>query len=281
MIYSSLFISIAIIAVFMTCMFFLSLIKKDNSIVDTAYGIGFILIALGTYLFFQPSHIVAVVLTTCVCLWASRLSSRIWLRNSGQPEDFRYKKWRDTWKYFKTRSFFQIYVLQGAIIVAISSPIIFVNSAIGFLRISPAMYWFLGIGLCVWLVGFFFEAVGDYQLDKFIANKKAQKASGKEIKKNIMDKGLWSLTRHPNYFGEVSMWWGLWIMSITLIYAGSGTSSVNWGALVAIISPITITFLLLKISGIPMLEEKYKGDKEFEAYKRKVNAFFPYPRSNK
>lgn len=270
MLYQSIILSISIIAVFMTLMFFLSLIKKDNSIVDTAYGIGFILIALGTTLVFNPSYLVAAIVTSCICVWAVRLSSRIYLRNRNKPEDFRYKKWRDTWTYFKTRSFFQIYVLQGAIILAISTPVIFLNGLyITDIVAGASYYTMLVIGLLIWIVGFIFEAVGDYQLDHFIKENTRKKEAGEDVKINIMKKGLWSLTRHPNYFGEVSMWWGIWIMSLSILPSFPII-------LLAVISPITITFLLLKVSGIPMLEEKYKGDPEFDQYKKEVNAFFPW-----
>jgi steroid 5-alpha reductase family enzyme len=104
-------------------------------------------------------------------------------------------------------------------------------------------------------LGFYFEAVGDHQLDQFIKN---QNNKGK-----IMDTGLWALTRHPNYFGEVTMWWGLYIVALSV------------GAWWSIVSPIIITYLLLKVSGIPMLEAKYKDNPLYEAYKRRTNAFFP------
>jgi steroid 5-alpha reductase family enzyme len=113
------------------------------------------------------------------------------------------------------------------------------------------------LGILVWIIGFVFESVGDLQLSKFIALP--------ENKGKIMTKGLWKYTRHPNYFGEVTQWWGIFLIVFT---APLG--------LLAIVSPLTITFLILKVSGIPMLEKKYKDNPEFEMYKRVTNTFFPW-----
>ena len=119
------------------------------------------------------------------------------------------------------------------------------------------------IGILIWCVGYFFETVGDWQLDKFIKSKPEPG--------EILTSGLWKYTRHPNYFGEVTMWWALWLM----------VASLPMGYL-ALVSPIVITFLILKVSGIPMLEEKYAGNPKFEEYKKSTNAFFPsFPKSNR
>lgn len=263
--YSTFLIASILIGLYMFGMFILSLIKKDNSIVDTAYGIGFILVSFGTLSF--PLSLPSFIIILFVCLWAIRLSTRIYLRNKGKPEDFRYKAWRDSWKWFKTRSFFQIYVLQGSIILVISSPIIFMNT-INSSELHPNIL-ILVTGVLLWIIGFFFEAIGDYQLDTFIKKNKALQVAGQIPSKKIMDQGLWSLTRHPNYFGEVSMWWGIWIIALSVL---NSFPSV-W---LTIISPLLITFLLLKVSGIPMLEAKYKDDIEFQEYKKRTNAFFPW-----
>ena len=241
-------IACLIIGIYMGALFILSLIKKDNSIVDIAYGVGFILIALSISNF---TTLPQILIGACITIWGLRLAIRIYKRNKGKPEDFRYKKWRETWKWFKTRSFFQIYVLQGAIIIGISSVTIAVNSNVN--HGNPVI---ILLGLALWLVGFYFEAVGDHELDQFIKNP--------ENKGKIMDKGLWAYTRHPNYFGEVTMWWGLYLIALST------------GAWWAIISPVIITYLLLKVSGIPMLEEKYKGNELYEAYQQRTNAFFPW-----
>jgi steroid 5-alpha reductase family enzyme len=112
--------------------------------------------------------------------------------------------------------------------------------------------------VCVWVIGFFFESVGDAQLSRFIkdpANK------GK-----LMQSGLWKYTRHPNYFGEVTQWWGLWIIALSVSYGWLG-----------IIGPLTITTLILKVSGIPLLEKSMEGNPEFQEYKKRTSVFFPLP----
>jgi steroid 5-alpha reductase family enzyme len=122
---------------------------------------------------------------------------------------------------------------------------------------GQSLTWLDGVGIFIWLVGFLFEAIGDWQLLQF---KKLSKNKGR-----IIQTGMWRYTRHPNYFGEATLWWGVFIIALS---AGSG--------LLAVTSPLLINFLLLKVSGIPMLEVKYEGHPEFEDYKRRTNAFFPW-----
>jgi steroid 5-alpha reductase family enzyme len=231
----------------------LAWIKKDNSIVDIAWGIGFIFVAIVSFFLeagFVTRHIIVTVL---VFLWGARLATHIAIRNKGRGEDFRYAKWRKDWgKRFLIRSFFQIYILQGIVLLIIVYPVILINHSekkgIEFLDI---------LGLIIWLTGFFFEAIGDYQLSEF--KRKA------ENKKKIMTQGLWRNTRHPNYFGETIMWWGILLIALSV--------KNGW---TAIVSPVMITFLLLKVSGIKMLEKKYVGNKEFEEYAKRTSAFFPW-----
>jgi len=143
-------------------------------------------------------------------------------------------------------------MLQGFLLLVISYSIILVNYSMetGIKALDI-------IGLVLWLVGFFFEAVGDYQLIRF---KRDEKNKGK-----IMTQGLWKYTRHPNYFGECVMWWGIFLIALSVKY--------GW---TAIISPLLITLLLLRVSGVVMLEKKYIGNKEFEDYAKKTSAFFPW-----
>lgn len=176
------------------------------------------------------------------------------MRTWGRGEDFRYQAWRETWgRWFVVRSIGQIYVLQGAIILVILTPVILARRAPGG-PLGP-LDW---LGVAVWLVGFCFEAVGDAQLLAFKRN------SGNRGR--FMTRGLWRYTRHPNYFGEVTLWWG-----VLLVGLGAGYGAIG------IVSPLTITALLLFVSGIPMLERKWAGDPEFEAYRRRTSAFIPWP----
>jgi steroid 5-alpha reductase family enzyme len=245
--------SAAAVFVYMTLIYVIALFKKDNSIVDIAWGLGFVFIALLTFFLEKGFTFRHTLVTILVLIWGFRLAVHIFIRNRGRGEDFRYAQWRREWgKGFLLRSFFQIFMLQGLLLLVIVSPVMLVNSS------KEAGTSLLDLfGLILWLFGFFFEAGGDYQLSRF---KKDPQNKGK-----IMSSGLWKYTRHPNYFGEAVMWWGVFLIALSIPY--------GW---TAIISPLLITFLLLRVSGVTMLEKRYAGNKEFEAYAKRTNAFFPW-----
>jgi steroid 5-alpha reductase family enzyme len=249
----TLFQTVLLIFGYVTLWFIVSLIKKRNDVADIAWGLGFIVICLWLFLTQILTPISALVYGL-VTLWGLRLAVHIGRRSTGKAEDFRYKKWREEWgKYFLIRSYLQVYILQGFFMLIIALPILIAG-------IAPPQYinaFTVGGGV-IWSIGFAFEAIGDYQLSVFVKTK--------QDKNDIMQTGLWRYTRHPNYFGEVLLWWGIFIITLPL-------QNGFWG----IISPLTITFLLLFVSGIPMLEAKYKGNAAFEAYKRRTSAFFPMP----
>lgn len=251
-----------VVFIYMTAWFVLSLVLKRNDIADIAWGLGFIVVVVS--LWFRNgfddsnmniSFIVVSILTT---LWGLRLATHIFIRNKHKKEDFRYKAWRDSWgKWFYVRSYLQVFLLQGFLMVLVSmSAIVSSLYSNGNYLISNYSY-VLFLGVLVWLVGFIFESFGDYQLSSFISNP--------NNKGKIMKYGLWKYTRHPNYFGEVIQWWGMFIIVCTLPYS-----------YISIISPLTITFLILKVSGIPMLEKAYDNNLEFQEYKKVTNAFFPW-----
>lgn len=231
--------------------FLISLLLKRNDIADIAWGLGFVAIVIFLFITQTVTKQSGIVYILTI-IWGMRLAIHIGVRTKGKLEDFRYKKWRDEWgKYFVLRSYLQVYLLQGFFMWIISVPIIVVSMAN-----NQPISLFMFVGLIIWLIGFAFESIGDYQLMQFIKHK--------QNKSNIMQKGLWKYTRHPNYFGEVLVWWGIFIMVLPLEYG-----------LWAIISPITISFLLLYVSGIPMLEAKYKDNVAFQEYKKRTSAFFP------
>ena len=240
--------------VYMTCIFLVALRIRDNSIVDIAYGGGFVLVGWGVFSVFGSDHPRVFLVLCLVTLWGARLAWHIFLRKQGEEgEDFRYRQWRESWgKTFVWRSFLQIYMLQGSVVYVVSLPVLFIlhrpGEGLGLLDLA---------GVLVWLFGFFFEAVGDWQLLQF-------KKNGSN-KGRVIQHGLWRYTRHPNYFGEATLWWGVFLVALGSPYGA-------W----AVFSPLVIDFLLLKVSGIPMLEAKYEGNPEFEAYKRRTNAFFPW-----
>ena len=247
-----LFIIIAVF-LYMTIVFLFALRRKQNSIVDIAWGLGFIGVAIITFFLREGWTMRHILLSGLVLIWGMRLAIHIAIRNRGRGEDFRYAKWRQEWgRWFVLRSYFQVFMLQGVLLFFIAFPIVFVNFSD---RPDLTLVDFLGFG--VWCIGFVFEAVGDYQLKQF---KKRPDNKGK-----IITTGLWKYTRHPNYFGEAAMWWGLFLISLSV--------ENGWAT---IISPLLITFLLLRGSGVAMLEKKYAGNAEFEAYAKRTNAFFPW-----
>ncbi len=247
---------VALVFAYMTAWFLIALAVGRNDVVDIAWGLGFIVIA-GWLLAHadatpSPRQIIASVL---VLVWGGRLAWHIARRNlrPGATEDTRYAAWRRAWgRWFVIRSYFQIFMLQGLFMILISMPITVIAT-------SPRPLGALdAVGIVVWCIGFAFEAIGDAQLAYFLARP--------ENRGRIMDQGLWAYTRHPNYFGEATMWWGL------------GISALNApGGLVALVGPVTITWLLTKVSGIPLLERKREGDPAWEAYKARTSAFFPRP----
>jgi len=242
-----------VVLAYMTGVFLLALVLKDNSIVDVAWGPGFILVAvlslaLGPGVGRRPWLVVALVV-----VWGTRLAVHILVRRKGKGEDFRYAQWRRAWgRAFVLRSFGQVFLLQGVFLLIISTPVILINaSAVPRLGVWDAL------GAAVWVLGFVFEAGGDIQLELFKMKE--------ENKGRIMTSGLWRYTRHPNYFGEAAMWWGIFIMALSV--------PKGW---LSLVSPALITFLLTKVSGVPMLEKKYAGRPEFAAYARRTSAFIPW-----
>jgi steroid 5-alpha reductase family enzyme len=238
----------------MTTVFLLAMKLQDNSIVDIAYGLGFVLIGWSTYLLYGSGQPRQLLLLLLVSIWGLRLATHIGLRKrSEQGEDSRYRQWRESWgKTFVWRSFLQIFMLQGTVIYMVALPLLLVIAKPG-----EELGWLDLFGLMIWLVGFIFEAIGDWQLLRFKRNPMNRG--------RIIQMGLWRFTRHPNYFGEATLWWGVFLIALS--------SPLGW---IAVISPLLIDFLLLKVSGIPMLESKYQGNVEFEAYKNRTNAFFPW-----
>ena len=258
-------LSLLLCVLFTTLVFSLAIKKKNNSIMDIAYGqtfifagivLAYISISQNTF-----SHFSFIILFF-ILIWGVRLSYRIYKRNKGKEEDFRYATWRELWSkkgkvYFFLRSYLQIFVLHAFIVSLVLLPLTLSLSYQGTL-LSISLLTVLGIML--WMIGFFFEAVGDAELDSFIAQRNKHG-------KKFLTTGLFSLTRHPNYFGEATMWLGL------------ATIALSGGApLLVLISPVLITFLLLYVSGIPMVEKRWKGDAEWEEYAKSTRTFFPFPK---
>lgn len=241
------------VLVYMTSVFIVAQLKKDNSIVDIAWGPGFLLIALLQLIIKASPDTKDFILTGMIFIWALRLSIHIFLRSKGKGEDFRYANWRKDWgNKAVINAFVRVFMLQGIIMLVVALPImiIFYNSSNSFSVVN-----FIGIG--VFIFGFLFESIGDFELYQFKNNAKN--------KGKIMKSGLWKITRHPNYFGEAVLWWGIGIYSIgmQLFY-------------IALIGPMVLNLLLVYASGIPLLEKKYEGKPEWEEYKKVTPAFIPW-----
>lgn len=243
-----------IILGFMTALWMLSLVSKNASIVDICWGIGFIIIAWLAFALTPQGYLWRKqLIIALVTIWGLRLAVHIAIRNWGKPEDFRYAKWREengaSWWWI---SFFKVFLLQGALMWIISAPIIAAQTS-GFPAIlTPLDY----IGAFVWTFGLLFESVADLQLTRFKADNSNR---GK-----ILTTGLWKYTRHPNYFGEAMVWWGLYIIALAAGHC--------W----TIFSPILMTYLLMNVSGVSMLERTMKAKPGYEDYMNRTNAFVPW-----
>lgn len=236
----------------MSAWFIVACLLKRNDVADIAWGLGFVLMSWLTYALSEQSAR-SLLVNVLVTIWGLRLAWHITRRTRRKPEDSRYAAWRATWKFFYVRSFFQIFLLQGFFLYVILLPALFIHAS------APTSLHILDIiGAIIWAIGFFFESVGDRQLKDFLKDP--------AHKGKIMDQGLWAYSRHPNYFGEVLQWWGIFLLA----------SSLPYGYL-TIVSPVTITLLILFVSGVPMLEKKYAGRPDFEAYKKRTSMFIPLP----
>jgi steroid 5-alpha reductase family enzyme len=242
--------------------FVVAQIVKDNSIVDMGWGLGFVFGSWATVLVTDNPTVLSYVVAIFITIWGVRLSARLIKRNWGKPEDFRYAQWRKEWgDKVVIIAFFRVFMVQGIInfIVGSASYVVIKYNEFVF---SGASMVIVALGLLIALIGLFFEVVGDEQLRRHI----------EKSTKTIMDKGLWSVTRHPNYFGEIAIWVGLYIIGISL-FVTTSVSIVYY--LVLVISPLLMSTVLIKVS-TPLLEKhmsKYDGWAE---YAEKVPMIFPF-----
>lgn len=244
-----------VILAMMLALWLISLLLKNSSIVDIFWGAGFVVTNWVAFVltpdgFPARKWLIAVLVT----VWGLRLSLYILWRNWGKPEDFRYQKWRDeSGSIWWWKSFFQVFLLQGFLMWVISAPLLAAQ-----LGPTPArLTVFDGIGVLIWGIGFFFEAAGDWQLAHF----KADPAN----KGQVMRSGVWRYTRHPNYFGDAAQWWGFYVLAAV---AG------GWWT---IFSPIIMTTLLVRVSGVALLEKTLKETRPgYREYIETTSAFIPW-----
>jgi steroid 5-alpha reductase family enzyme len=239
----------------MTVLWLVSLALKNSSIVDIFWGTGFVITTWAAFLLTPDGYEVRkLLLNVLVTVWGLRLSLHILTRNWGKPEDFRYQVWRkEAGAVWWWRSFFKVFFMQGVILWIVAAPLLVAQISS---RTNP-LIWLEYIAVLVWLIGFFFEAVGDWQLVRFKANP--------ANKGKVLNRGVWRYTRHPNYFGDATQWWAYYLIALA---AG------GWWT---IFSPIIMTTLLMRVSGVTLLEKTLKEQKPgYKEYVETTREFIPW-----
>jgi steroid 5-alpha reductase family enzyme len=265
---TGLLISLVVIFLHFVNYFWIAVKQNNFGIIDIGWGQGFVLVVwvlmlTRTFLIGVNPNIIGYLTLVLTTIWGLRLSSHIHKRNHGKPEDKRYVAMRAKIlpPYVLLKSFVRIFLVQALFMFVISFVLI-ANIMSGIvLPLQPISYVLLGLGLLVWFIGFYFQAVGDQQLATFIQDPKH--------KGQLITTGLWRYTRHPNYFGEVMMWWGIAILgfanSFEIVYP-----------IIALLSPLIVTWLLRFVSGVPLLEKHMKTKPGFDVYEKTTNIFFPW-----
>ena len=252
---NAMLVSAITIAVVMMTTWIVSVAIRNASIVDIVWGAGFAINAWVLVLVLDADSTRQILVAVLVGIWGARLAGYLARRNLGHGEDWRYVAMRKKFgAKFPVISLVTVFGLQGVLMWIVSLPVMFSNA-----DSTPGVGPIAVMGIMVWLVGFAFESVGDYQLAKF---KKDPANSGK-----VMDQGLWSLTRHPNYFGDALLWWGIGIVAAE---TGSGV--------IGFVGPMVMTYLLMKVSGVPILEKSLGRRREgYAEYVARTSGFIPRP----
>jgi steroid 5-alpha reductase family enzyme len=241
--------------IMMTLLWIASIILKNVSIVDLFWGFGFVLTSGFYFLNTDGNDIRKIILMFLVTIWGLRLSGYLAWRNYGKGEDFRYREFRKKYgeKKYWWISFFQTFLLQGILMWLISAPLLGAQY-FGYDKSLNILDW---AGIIFWLIGIFFEAGGDWQLAVFKANP--------DNKVKVLDAGFWRYTRHPNYFGDSSVWWGYGLFCLA---AGS------W---LPVLGSVLMTAMIIKVSGIALLEKSLKEQKsQYKEYIEKTSSFIPW-----
>jgi steroid 5-alpha reductase family enzyme len=249
------FIEIAVILfVYLTSMVIITCYKGDTSIGNFTWGGGVLIVTLYTFLRVSSFLLQQIIVTAMICLWSTRLIAYVYHRYTGK--DPRFKHWK--WQGFKALIINSFWIFGQSIMIAIMSlPVAEINTY----NVPHALSMFDILGVIIWIVGYMYESISDYQLSQFMHKP--------ENKGHVMSSGLWHYSRHPNYFGESLMWVGIFFMAVSVSYYG----------LVTIITPITITFLLVYVTGIPLLEKAMANNSEYQEYKKHTSKFIPWFRT--
>jgi steroid 5-alpha reductase family enzyme len=246
-----LLVNAAVVAGLMLAVWLVSLPLRDVSIVDIVWGLGFVLVAWFSYSAQDTTG--KLLLPSLTTIWGIRLSGYLAWRKAGSAEDYRYREMRDRYpQTFPLRSLLTVFMLQGVLMWVIALPLQLTGSS------GPRVDLTTVGGVLLWSVGFLFESIGDAQLARF---KTDQSNDGR-----VMDRGLWRYTRHPNYFGDFLVWWGFYLLAL-------GSGAPWW----TVVGPIVMSVLLMRVSGVTLLERSLKNRKQgYEDYVARTNAFFPW-----
>lgn len=238
--------------IYISLWFLLALRAKRIDVIDSAWGLGFVYVALMSLIMQPSAGAVQLVTAIFVTMWGFRLFTHITARNIRKSEDSRYAAYRSKWgSSFKRKAYTNIYLVQGLLVVLVSTPIIAIMN-VPEATFNPVVI----TGFIVWAAGLLFEVVADRQLQQFLEHRKQGQ---------IMRSGLWKYSRHPNYFGEITCWWG------------AGVVALGVGAWWGFFGAIVITYLIVKVSGLPPLEKHYANNAEYQRYKKKTSALVPLP----
>jgi steroid 5-alpha reductase family enzyme len=258
---TSLFLTnLAVITSIMVVLWLVSLAITNASIVDIFWGPAFAIVAWLSFWRADGQGTRDWLLAVLTSVWGLRLGGYLAWRNLGHGEDPRYRAMRASiGKHFGLISLATVFGFQGLLVCLVSLPVQAGQRAPALDQVTLLQ----ALGVAFWCVGILFEAVGDLQLARFRANPANAGA--------VMDRGLWRYTRHPNYFGDFMVWWGLYLVAVSDV---AGLRGLGW----TVVGPAIMSFLLMRVSGVPLLERSLKQRRPgYEDYVRRTSAFFPWP----
>ncbi len=236
----------------MVVLFLLALKRRDAGMADVGWGLAILLAVLAVFLWHQPAGMRAMLVLILVAVWGMRLTAHVILRNWSRPEDWRHARNRAAWgEWFPLKSFVNVFIARSALLTVIALPALWIVTFGG-----PKLTWLDYLGLAIWVVGYMFETVADNQLVRFM---KVPSNHGR-----VLTTGLWRLSRHPNYFGELTMWWGLWVMALSVP-----------GGWLTFVGPVLLTYWVLGRS-IPLVESRMLDNAEYRAYARRTSELLPW-----
>jgi len=229
--------------------------KKNHTVADIAWGLNPVFIAHIAFWMKGEFTVPRVLVLAMVTIWGLRLATHIYNRSRGHDEDERYKFMRESFKkrgHALLNSYLRIYLMQSLWVLIITCPVVLIICSS-----EKGVVWLYWLGAAVWLFGFLWEVIADYQLKQFL--------SVEENKGHMMKKGLWNYTQHPNYFGEATLWWGVYIMALNV-----------QGGWLTFFGPFFLTFSLFYVTGVPLVEKMFRNSDEFVGYQKRTSKFLPW-----